>query len=121
MEFQADVLGAPAPRSLFSLGILPPARNLGIDFLAPLRYDEEITIAVSVSSMGRTSFTCLLVATRQDGEIAFKATFTQVCVDPSTRRPTAIPGPLISALQSHYQPPETVTGTGQASSDNDFA
>lgn len=103
MEFQAHVLGAPAPRSLFSLGILPPARNLSIDFLAPLGYDEEITIVVSVSSMGGTSFTCLLVATRQDGEIAFKATFTQVCVDPSTKRPTALPGPLISALQRHFR------------------
>lgn len=107
MEFQAHVLGAPAPRSLFSLGILPPARNLTIDFLAPLGYDEKITMVVCVSSMGTTSFTCLLVATRQDGEIAFKATFTQVCVDPSTKRPTAIPGPLISALQSHYRQPTT--------------
>ena len=102
LDFQTHVLGAPAPRSLFALGILPPARNLCIDFLAPLYYDEVIDIAVGVSSIGATSFTCWLVASRQDGEIAFRATFAQVCVDPSTKRPVAIPQPLRSALQMHY-------------------
>ncbi|HSX59674.1 MAG TPA: thioesterase family protein [Tahibacter sp.] len=99
LDFQTHLLGAPAPRSFFALGILPPARNLCIDFLAPLHYDEEIDIVVSVSSMGATSFTCSLIAAKQDGNIAFKATFTQVCVDPSTKRPIAIPQPLASALQ----------------------
>lgn len=102
LDFQAHLLGAPAPRSLFALGILPPARNLRIDFPAPLSYDEAIDIVVTVSSMGATSFTCLLVASKHDGTIAFEATFTQVCVDPSTKRPVAIPQPLVSALQVHF-------------------
>lgn len=102
LDFQAHLLGAPAPRSFFALGILPPARNLCIDFLAPLSYDEEIDIVVTVSSIGATSFTCLLVASKREGSIAFKATFTQVCVDPSTKRPVAIPPALRSALQMNY-------------------
>lgn len=104
LEFQAHILGAPAPRSLFSLGILPPARKLDIDFLAPLDYDDEITISVVVSSVGRTSFTCSLEAARQDAVIAFRATFTQVCVDAGTRLPTPIPESLVTALKPHVHP-----------------
>lgn len=102
LDFQAHLLGAPAPRSVFALGILPPARNLCIDFLAPLSYDEAVDIAVNVASIGATSFTCSLVASKPDGTIAFTATFTQVCVDPATKRPVAMPQPLRSALQMHY-------------------
>ncbi|TAK78060.1 MAG: acyl-CoA thioesterase [Aquabacterium sp.] len=101
LAFQSHILGAAAPRSLFALGILPPARNLAIDFLAPLDYDEEIAIGVAVSSIGRTSFTCRIEAVKPDGETAFRASFTQVCVDATTRRPQAVPPALRAALQGH--------------------
>lgn len=101
LEFQTHILGASAPRALFSLGILPPARNLAIDFLAPLDYDEEIKISVVVSAIGRTSYTCSVEAEKQDAVIAFRATFTQVCVDAGTKLPTAIPESLMSALRRH--------------------
>jgi len=86
---------------MFALGILPPARNLNIEFLSPLDYDDEITIKVSVLSIGRTSFTCLVEATKQGGQAAFKATLTQVCVDPLTRQPASIPEALVNALRPH--------------------
>lgn len=91
--FQSHILGACAPRSLFSLGVLPPARNLSIDFLAPQDYDDEITISVVVQSIGRTSFTCRVEASKANAEIAFRATFTQVCAipRPGARRPSRSP------------------------------
>ena len=64
--------------------------------------DTEVDIVVGASSIGATSFTCWRVASKHDGDTAFTATFTQVCVDPSTKRPVAIPQPLLSALQMHY-------------------
>lgn len=104
LAFHSHILGAPAPRSLFALGILPPARNLNIDFLAPLDYDDEIAIGVAVSAIGRTSFTCLVQADKPGGVTAFRASFTQVCVDAATKRPQPIPQVLLAALQGHMAP-----------------
>src|SRR5262245_54342391 len=67
LDFQSHILGAPAARALFALGILPPARVLNIEFLAPLTFDDTIQISASVVELGETSFTCRVEAARQDG------------------------------------------------------
>ena len=101
LEFQSHILGAPAARAILALGVLPPARELNIEFLAPLTFDDTIDISASVAELGDTSFTCELEAKRQDGQIAFRARLTQVCVSPETKRPAPLPDQLRHALSVH--------------------
>lgn len=98
LEFQASRLNGPAARKILEMGILPPAKNLSIEFEAPLTWDDQIELSVQCVNVGTTSFTCEVIATRQDGAIAFRGRLTQVCVSPDTRRPVPIPPPLRDAL-----------------------
>jgi len=99
MEFQASRLKGPAARKILDMGVLPPARNLSIDFIAPLTWDDRIEMEVTSTNVGTTSFTCEVTARREDGEVAFQARLVQVCVSPETRRPVTLPEGLRHALQ----------------------
>lgn len=99
-DFTAHLLGGPAVRRLFAMGILPPARALAIEYLAPLVWDDVIVIEVSCEEAKTTSFTFLLVGRKASGQIMFRSTFTQVCISPNTNQPTPIPDELRRALLS---------------------
>lgn len=98
LEFQASLLGGSAARKLLAMGVLPPARSLRIDFLAPLTYDDEIRLDVACIEIGSTSFTCQVEATRIDARVAFRSRLTQVCVSPATKHPAQLPPALRAAL-----------------------
>lgn len=107
LEFYAALLGGPAARTMASIGILPPAKALNIEFSAPLTYDDQLTMTVTQASVGSTSFTCTVDAIRQDGVIAFRGTLTQVCISAAlpegrTRRaPVEVPERLRNALVTY--------------------
>lgn len=98
LDFQASLLGGPAVRELLAMGVLPPARSMHIDFLAPLTYDDELQLEVSCIEVGASSFTCQVEATRLDNRVAFRSRLTQVCVSPSSKRPVELPEKLRAAL-----------------------
>ena len=100
LEFLSYALEAPAAKQLFAMGILPPARALSIEFLHPMVWDQRIEIEVSVKEIRDHSFSLLLVACNTDSEMTFRATITQVCVSPETKRPVALPDALRTALQA---------------------
>ena len=102
-EFLADALGGPAIRELFSLGILPPARSLSIEFLSPCTWDDELIIEVSPARVGGTSFTCQVIARKEDA-VVFRAALTQVCICPETQRPVPLPERLAHALNAALAP-----------------
>jgi len=99
MAFQASRLGGPAARRIIEMGVLPPARNLAIEFMAPLTWDDRIALQVLCTAVGTTSFTCEVTARRADQQVAFRGTLTQVCVSPETKRPVPLPESLRSALR----------------------
>jgi acyl-CoA thioesterase FadM len=99
LAFLSDALGGPAARRLFSMGILPPARALSIEFLHPMTWDEEIDIEVSAERVGEHSFTLLVVASNARGNLTFRGTITQVTISPETRRPVPLPLELRTALE----------------------
>lgn len=101
LEYQSFLLGSSTVRKMERLGIRPPARSLTIDFLAPLTYDDQIDLIASVQKVGRTSFTSQIKARRSDGEIAFSARISQVCVELGSLRPVQIPAELRAVLESH--------------------
>lgn len=98
LEFLSFALGAPAARAILAMGVLPPARALAIEFLHPMTWDERIEIEVSTRSIGQHSFSLSIVARNAAGVDAFRATLTQVCVSPTTKRPVVLPSELRTAL-----------------------
>jgi YbgC/YbaW family acyl-CoA thioester hydrolase len=102
-DFLTHILGAPAVRGLFAMGIRPPARALSIEFLAPMTWDDVIDIEVSCEELKTTSFTFQVVGRKASGEVAFRSSFTQVCVSPENNRPISIPEPLRRALCGEKQ------------------
>ena len=99
LAFLSHALDGPAARRLFSMGILPPARALSIEFLHPMTWDEAIDIEVSTERVGDHSFTLLVAATNVEGTATFRATITQVTISPETRRPVPLPLELRVALE----------------------
>lgn len=97
-DFLHHILGAPAIREIFAMGILPPVRALTVDYLLPMSWDETINIAVSSKQITSTSFTFFIEARNQLDQITFTSILTQVSVSPETRRPTPIPQVLREAL-----------------------
>jgi YbgC/YbaW family acyl-CoA thioester hydrolase len=99
-EFLTHVLGAPAIREILAMGILPPARALSIEFLAPMSWDEVINIEVSSKELTTTSFTFLVEARNSANEVTFRSTLTQVSISPESKRPIPLPQALREALCS---------------------
>jgi len=97
-EFLTAVLGGPAVREMFSMGILPPARAMSVEYLAPFSWDAELTITVVPTEARNTSFGFTVTARTGESEEVFRAAFTQVCVSPETKRPVPVPDRLARAL-----------------------
>ena len=99
-EFMDHVMGAPFERAVLNLGVLPPAKSISVEFLSFMKWDDELEISVAVKEIGNTSYT-FAVHGYCIGTPVFIAEFTQVCVDPDTKRPTPIPQALRLALGQH--------------------
>jgi len=99
LAFLSDALDGPAARRLFSMGILPPARALSIEFLHPMVWDETIEIEVSAERVGEHSFTLSVGASNAEGHKTFRASITQVTISPETKRPVSLPLELRAALE----------------------
>lgn len=97
-DYLAHLLGGPGIRKIYQMGILPPARALSIEFLAPMAWDELIDIHVSHQPPGNSSFTFVLEARNAQQQVTFRASFTQVCVDPESKQPVPLPQALREAL-----------------------
>ena len=97
-EFLSDRLGGEGLRKVFAMGILPPARALSIEFLSPMTWDEVISIEVGSEAPGTTSFGFVVEGRQASGEVTFRASMTQVCIDPASKQPIALPEALRQAL-----------------------
>lgn len=92
-------LSGPGLRTLFGFDILPPARAFSLEFLHPVTWDDELSMKVSVSSVGRHSFTFRVEGNVAPGMLAFTASLTHVCVSPASREVIEVPEPLRALLQ----------------------
>ncbi|WLQ16357.1 thioesterase family protein [Hahella aquimaris] len=97
-DFLTYKLGAPGVREILAMDILPPARALSIEFLAPMAWDDVIDIAVSCKELTTTSFSFLVEARNHANEVTFRSTLTQVAVSPESKRPVPLPERLREAL-----------------------
>ena len=97
-EFLTHILKGPAVREIFAMGVLPPARAMSIEFLAPMGWDDVIDIEVSCDEPGNSSFGFVVIGRNREGDDTFRATFTEVCVSPQTKQPVTVPESLRRAL-----------------------
>lgn len=63
--------------------------NLEIDYKQSITLDDDVTVAISVSNLGTSSYQ-MAYEVRVGDEVAATAETTQVVMDPETGRPTPI-------------------------------
>jgi acyl-CoA thioesterase FadM len=91
-------LGAPGLRTLMGFDVLPPVRAMSFELLAPVTWDDELNIKISVAKLGVHSFTFLIEGFISNGTLSFVANITHVCVSPETKEVVDIPAPLRALL-----------------------
>ena len=74
-----------------------PRVHVACDYTGATRCDDLLTIGVTVSKVGNTSFTWAFEA-RHDELAVASGTITVVCLSRATRRPMAIPAGFRNAL-----------------------
>ena len=72
----------------------------GCRFFAPLAYPENVTAALRVTQLGRTSVRYEVALFGAGDTAAAQGHFVHVYVDRQTRRPVEVPAPLRAALQA---------------------
>jgi acyl-CoA thioesterase FadM len=97
--FLTHILEQPFERYIFSQSMSLPARNLDVDFLKPLTWDDTIKLYASVSEVRRHAYTILITALNEHGETAFTGRLTQVCISTEKKRVTSIPSRLREVLE----------------------
>ena len=85
-------------KELHDNGYIFPVVRVEIDFKSPSRLDDLLRIDTSMLDVGKSSFTLLQRAVRQDdGKLLVEAKVTLVCVAPGMKA-TRLPGPLLDVL-----------------------
>ena len=88
--FEQDVLRDAA-------GVVFVVRRVEIDYLSPVRFNEQIEVSVSLHEMGRVSISVKQELMRGSDCLA-RAEVTLACVDAVRFKPVKIPSPLLQAL-----------------------
>jgi 4-hydroxybenzoyl-CoA thioesterase len=82
-------------------GFGTPTRALEFDFRRSLKPDETFDAAVEVDAIRTRTFTLLMTARMADGEIAFIARLTPVCIRRDARESIDMPAVLRDALERY--------------------
>ena len=91
-------LGQGLP-GIFAAGDLHiPVVHVEGDYLLPLMHGESVAVSVTPGSVGDTSFTVDCVFTDSRGHTAAKVRSVHVCINPVSRKPTAVPATLRERL-----------------------
>ena len=95
-------LGVHQHDLLQSHGVVFVVKSSSIDYHAPARLDDELSITVAVEKLGRASVQFLQQAWRMNGEkrLLTSAQVKVVCVEGASFRPNPIPGNVLNILQS---------------------
>ena len=97
--FLTTILEEPFERYIFAQSMSLPARNLDVDFLRPLTWDDKIKLYASVAEVRKHAYTILIAASNEDGDTAFTGKLTQVCVSTDRKAVAEIPDKLRKALE----------------------
>jgi 4-hydroxybenzoyl-CoA thioesterase len=104
LRFISDRLGEPFERYMFARNLTLPARNLTVDFLQPLTWDDQIEVRAGLSEIRTHAYTIRVSAFDSNGDVAFSGTVTQVCVNRETKKIAPIPAEFRAALETDNVP-----------------
>jgi acyl-CoA thioester hydrolase len=83
---------------LDALGVVA---ETGCRYLASASSPEPLQVGMALERLGRSSVTYRLAVFPADGDAAYvEGRFVHVYVDPVTRRPTGVPGPVAAAVST---------------------
>ena len=109
--FYGALLGTTPQKAKNELGFGTPTRALSFEFLRSLRPDEEFDMTVRVAEVRSRTYVLHIAATMPQGEPAFNARLTPVCVARPERRSIEIPPAFRQALLDYQRdcgsPPTT--------------
>ncbi len=95
-------LGFPY-RRLEAEGIMLPVRSLTINYHAPARYDDLITVHTSISDNPTARIRFLYRIENEAGDLLTEAETVLVFVDKRTMRPRRAPEELLQMLQPYFK------------------
>lgn len=82
------------------MGVLTPVRAFELEFLAPVTWDQELKLEVSVSDIGQHSFSFTVRGLLPDDTLAFCAVITYVTVCADDKNKMRLPEKLLKALKT---------------------
>lgn len=82
-------------------------RTVHVDYLAPARLDDVLTVFADITTIKRASLVCEQPILAGDRKLV-EATVRLACIDADTLAPVAIPGKLLERI--HNMPFNTVPG-----------
>jgi acyl-CoA thioester hydrolase len=85
-------------------GFTFPRVHADCDYLGPTKVDDLLSIRVSVSTGGRSSFTYSFAARSADGAEVARGKITVVCISRETWKPHSLPDVLVSAFTRALSP-----------------
>ena len=91
LRFLTDSLGEPFERYLFAKNLTLPARNLTVDFLRPVTWDDEVELRAELAQASKHALTIRVTASDLSGQLCFSGKVTQVCVNSDTKTIAPIP------------------------------
>jgi len=80
-------------------GILLPVRSLSIDYHAPARYDDLLTIRTTITELPSAKITFLYEMFNEQHQLICTGHTVLVFVDAATRRPSRPPAGFLTALK----------------------
>jgi YbgC/YbaW family acyl-CoA thioester hydrolase len=95
-------VGRPYPE-VYAEGIVFPTVKVEMEFLAPVRYGDRVTVEVAVERIGRSSVHVRYRGT-VEGKPVFRARNVAVVVDTKTFRPIPLPGWLRTRFEDGLEP-----------------
>jgi len=98
-ELYREAFGSWA-EAMEKTGIDMVVAEANVRYLAPLQFDEEVELVVSVTRIGTTATTAL-IAVERDGTTVAEVSLRHVVVDPKTRAKAPIPPALRAGLESY--------------------
>ncbi|MEK6252522.1 MAG: thioesterase family protein [Actinomycetota bacterium] len=84
-------------QSMVAAGVDIVVAEANVKYLAPLRFDEEFELVVTVADMGKTSLNTELTVER-DGDLAAKGELRHVFVDAESGEKSPMPDDIREAL-----------------------
>jgi YbgC/YbaW family acyl-CoA thioester hydrolase len=82
-----------------------PRRHLSIDYLAPARIDDALTVRAWVSRMGDTSLTLAVELAQPDGRLVARTALVVVCVTIGAFEKRPLPQVVREKLAPYLAPP----------------